>query len=204
MKKEWKQFALKIAAWLAVAGGLYFLTSTLLGRAPDYLVPGILVLGALHIGLLDRTPLPGGDGKMLKRGLGLLMVTFAFRMVSGDGAQSKIPWQVYSDELLAVARQTGRPVMIDFASRHCPPCAAMERKVFNHHRVEAAARNFLALRADLTDEKPKASQALLERYGINAYPTVVFLDAAGKERRNLRLVGFENATFFAERVESAR
>jgi thiol:disulfide interchange protein DsbD len=204
MKKEWQAFGLKIAAWLAAAGVIHFLTSTLLGRAPDYLVPGILVLGALHIGLLDRTPLPGGDGKMLKRGLGLLMVTLAFWIANGSGAPSKIPWQVYSDELLAVARQTGRPVMIDFTSRNCPPCAAMERKVFNHHRVEAAARNFLALRADLTDEKSKPAQALMARYEITGYPTLVFLDAEGKERRNLRLVGFENATFFAERVESAR
>ena len=204
MKQEWKQFALKIATWLGVAGAIHFLTSTLLGRAPDYLVPGILVLGALHIGLLDRTPLPAGDGKMLKRGLGLLMITFAFWLANGDGSPSKIAWQVYSEELLAVARKTGRPVMIDFTSRHCPPCAAMERKVFNHHRMEAAARNFIALRADLTDEKLKPAQTLMERYGIEGYPTIVFLDAEGKERRNLRLVGFENATFFAERIESAR
>ncbi len=204
MKKLWQQFALKISAWIGAAGVIHFLTSTLLGRAPDYVVPGILVLGALHIGLLDRTPLPGGDGKMLKRGLGLLMVTFAFWMANGDGASSKIAWQVYSDELLAVARQTGRPVLIDFTSRNCPPCSAMERQVFNHHRVEAAARNFLALRADLTDERTAAAQALMTRFGIEGYPTIVFLDAEGKERRNLRLVGFENATFFAERVESAR
>lgn len=204
MKPEWKQFALKITAWLAVAGVIHFLTSTLLGRVPDYLVPGILVLGALHIGLLDRTPLPGGDGKMLKRGLGLLMITFALWIANGAGAPSKIPWQVYSDELLVMARQTGRPVMIDFTSRNCPPCAAMERQVFTHRRVEAAAGNFLALRADLTDERPTAAQALLARFGIHSYPTIVFLDAAGKERRNLRLIGFENATFFAERIESAR
>ena len=94
MKKEWQAFGLKIAAWLAAAGVIQFLTSTLLGRAPDYLVPGILVLGALHIGLLDRTPLPAGDGKMLKRGLGLLMITLAFWIANGDGSQSKIAWQV--------------------------------------------------------------------------------------------------------------
>ena len=79
----------------------------------------------------------------------------------------------------------------------------MESKVFTSCRVAEAAKEFLGLRADLTDGSA-ASQALADKFGIEAFPTIVFIGADGKERRNLRLVGFEDALSFAQRVESAR
>jgi len=194
---------MKLAAWILAALTVQFLTTTLLGAPLDYVVPGILVLGAVHIGLIDGSPLPGEGGKKLKRGLALLMTAFAFWLATGAGAESKIPWQAYSDELLEAARKGGRPVMIDFTSRNCPPCLDMERKVFSKQRVAVAARDFLPLRADLTSDDA-AAQSLAGKFGIEAFPTIVFIGGDGKERNNLRLVGFENATFFTERLESAR
>ena len=203
VKKEWKKFAITVSAWVAAALAVQFLTTIFLGGPPDYVVPGILVLGALQIGLLDRTPLPAGGGKMLKRGVGLLMITFAVWFATGAGAEEKIPWQTYSDEVLDAAIRGKRPVMIDFTSRNCPPCLDMERKVFTDRRVAEAAKEFLPLRADLTLINA-ANEALANRFGVEAFPTIVFISPDGKERSNLRLVGYENALRFAERVESAR
>jgi thiol:disulfide interchange protein DsbD len=203
VKREWKQFAIKVAAWFGVAATAHFMTTIFLFGAPTYLAPGILALGALQIGLLDRTRLPAAEGQMLKRGVGLLMLSIAVWLAtSGDGPE-RIPWQKFSDEVLDSARRNNRPVMIDFTSRHCGPCLDMERKVFSNARVADAAKNFLPLRADLTDET-SATVVLATKFHIEAFPTVVFIGADGKERANLRLVGFENARFFAERVESAR
>lgn len=190
-------------AWVAAALAVQFLTTIFLGGPPDYVVPGILLLGALQIGLLDRTALPAGEGRMLKRGVALLMAAFAFWIGTEGGASEIIPWQSYSDEVLEAARKGGRPVMIDFTSRTCAPCREMEHKVFSNRRVANAAKDFLPLRADLTDGTA-AAEALGRKFGIEGFPTVVFIGPDGKERVNLRLVGFENATFFAERVESAR
>ena len=203
MKPVWQKFALKVAAWILAALAVHFLTTIFLGGPPDYVVPGILLLGALQIGLLDRTPLPADSGKMLKRGVALLMAAFALWVGTNPGMAEKIPWQTYSDEALTAARKGGRPVMIDFTSQNCPPCLEMERKVFTNRRVADAAKDFLALRADLT-AGGAAGRALGEKFGIEAFPTIVFIGTDGKEHSNLRLVGYENATFFAERVESAR
>lgn len=194
---------MKVAAWVGAALGAHFITTIFLGGPPAYLVSGILVLGAFQIGLLDRTPLPAGEGRMLKRGLALLFVTFAVWLETGGGATDKVPWQTYSEELIQAARKGGRPVIIDFTSRNCPPCLDMERKVFSNGRVAAAAEDFLPLRADLTELTP-ANAALAEKFNIEAFPTIVFIGADGKERANLRLVGYENARFFTERVQSAR
>lgn len=203
MEKSWQKFALKVAAWVAAALAVHFLTTIFLGGPPEYVVPGILGLGALQIGLLDRTPLPAADGKMLKRGIALLMVTFAVWLGTNPGSKEGIGWISYSDEVLEAARKGGKPVIIDFTSRNCPPCLEMERKVFSNRRVMEAAKDFVPLRIDLTISN-KRLEALAEKFGINAFPTVVFLGGDGRERQNLRLVGFENALRFAERVESAR
>jgi thiol:disulfide interchange protein DsbD len=203
VKNVWPGFALKVAAWVVAALAVHFCTTIFLGGPPDYVVSGILSLGALHIGLLDRTALPVGDGKMLKRGLALLMITFAVWLSTNPGAEERISWVTYSDEVLEAGRKGGRPIMIDFTSRNCAPCLEMERKVFTHRRVGDAAKDFLALRADLT-EGTAFNQMLAERFGIEAFPTIIFIGSDGKERLNLRLVGYEDALRFAQRVESAR
>ena len=193
---------MKVAAWIGAALAVHFCTVIFLGGPIEYVVPGILGLGALHIGLLDRTALPGNGGKMLKRGLALLMVTFAVWLGTNPGAE-KISWISYSDAAVEAGRQGGRPVMIDFTSRNCAPCVEMERKVFSHRRVGEAAAPFLALRADLTVDNA-FNQKLAEKFGIEAFPTVVFIGTNGAERVNLRLVGYEDALRFAQRVESAQ
>jgi len=67
---------------------------------------------------------------------------------------------------------------------------------------EALAHRTL-LKADMTKIASPESIALSERYGILGVPTVIFLDANGKERQDLRLVGFENADRFLERLAKA-
>ena len=200
MAKEWKYFLIKVGVWLGLALLVQFCTTVLLGGPIDYVVPGILALGALQTGLLDRTALPGAGSHLLKRGLALLMVTFAVWLGTGGGASEGIAWQTYSDDVVTAARQGGRPVMIDFTSRNCPPCLEMKRKVFSHRRVVEAARDFIPLHADCT-EGTAAVRALTDKFGIEAFPTVIFLGTDGKERVNLRLVGFEDALRFRERVD---
>ena len=201
--KEWKVFALKVAAWIGAALAAQFLMTIFLDGPLDYLVPGILVLGALQIGLLDRTPLPANGGRMLKRGIALLMVTFAVWFATGANGEEKIKWQPFSDELLEAARKGRRPVMIDFTSKACLPCLQMERNVFSNTRVGNAAKEFLPLRIDMT-LATQTNAVLAERFNIQMFPTVLFIGGDGKERVNLRLEGYENARFFAERVERAR
>ena len=205
MDKVWQKFALKVAAWIAAAFALHFLTNTFLGAAPVLLVPAILIAGAVHIAFLDRTPLPANNGAMLKRGVALLMVTFAVWLATDPDASSKgkIPWQGYSEEILDAARRGQRPVVVNFMSSRCPPCVEMDRSVFSHNRVAGAAQRFIALRINLTDGTTN-SQAMAEKFGVYATPTIVFLGADGKERTDLRLIGFEAATPFARRLESVQ
>jgi thiol:disulfide interchange protein DsbD len=58
-------------------------------------------------------------------------------------------------------------------------------------------------KADLTKSGSPEVFELSKRYAILGVPTIVFLDAAGAERTDLRLVGFEDADKFLARLEKA-
>jgi thiol:disulfide interchange protein DsbD len=108
-------------------------------------------------------------------------------------------WQPYAPQAVGA----GRPAVIDFSADWCLPCLELEKKTFSDARVRAALGGRALLKADMTKIASPESIALSERYAILGVPTVIFLDANGNERQDLRLVGFENADRFLERLAKA-
>jgi thiol:disulfide interchange protein len=198
---NWKPFVIKAAAWAAVALGIHAAMNILLGGPLDYVVPAILAAGAIYFAFFDRTEVL--HGAHLKRGVALLFAAFAVWLGLPQSEGVGILWQPYNPALADAARKGGKPAMIYFSTRTCPSCRAMERNVFSRQRIVDASEPFLALRADMT-QADSVTSPLAERYQIKAFPTVVFLDAAGNERGNLRLVGFERAENFLQRLQAAR
>ena len=86
-----------------------------------------------------------------------------------------IRWQPYTDLAIERARAGGKMVLVDFTASWCAECKELARNTFSDPSVGAAAREFVALRADMTDWGGAASQRLKGRYGIVGLPTVVRL-----------------------------
>ena len=55
----------------------------------------------------------------------------------------------------------------------------------------------------MTRAGAKETVALAQQFEILGVPTVIFLDETGKERRELRLVGFEEPDAFLKRLAQA-
>ena len=105
------------------------------------------------------------------------------------------------DRELADAAAAGKPVLFDFYADWCVSCKEMERYTFPDPAVAAAMRGFVLLKADVT-ANDDVDQALMRRFGIVGPPGTLFF-ADGQEQRALRLVGFEKAAAFRERLERA-
>ena len=85
---------------------------------------------------------------------------------------------------MARAKEEGKRVFLDFETVWCGPCKAMDRNVYPKQPVVDAAKGVIAVKLDGDMEK-----ALVEKYGVKGYPTLILLDSDGKELR--RAVGYQ-------------
>jgi len=105
-------------------------------------------------------------------------------------ARSPIAWMPLSEQALALAREKGRPVLIDFQAEWCLPCRKMERTTFVDPAFVDVARQFATLKADVTEQDDLAT-ALMQRFAVTGVPTYVLLAPDGREAR--RFEGFVQA-----------
>jgi thiol:disulfide interchange protein DsbD len=106
------------------------------------------------------------------------------------------------DREVAQAKAAGRTVLVDFSADWCTSCKEMERYTFTDPTVQAALRDTVLLRADVTRNDAE-DQALLKRFGIFGPPTIAFYGPDGRERSAYRVVGYMKADAFASRTRAA-
>jgi len=85
--------------------------------------------------------------------------------------------QISFEEALDKAQQENKLVFIDFYTEWCGPCKMMANNVFPNERVgEIYNREFINIQLDAEKEGKAAAQ----KYGVNAYPTTVFINGKGE------------------------
>ncbi len=117
--------------------------------------------------------------------------------------KSEHPWQPYTPQALEIAVKEGKPVIIDFWATWCLACKELEHKTFSDPRVKERLREFVTLQVDMTTGKDETAKEAHRRFKVRGLPTVVFIGRDGKERRDLRLEGFESPESFLQRLEKA-
>jgi thioredoxin:protein disulfide reductase len=195
---EWMEGIKKIFGWVLLAMAAWFLRTVVPPPAGKWLVPAVLVVGCAAL-------LFQSGGARLARGVRvgaavLMLAAAAFLAPRSRAAAAAPAWKPY--EALAVAA-SGRPAVIDFSATWCIPCLELDEKTFSDPRVQASLSRRALWKADMTRTAAAEVVAVAERHRILGVPTVIFLDASGQEREELRLVGFEGPDEFLKRLEKA-
>ncbi len=89
------------------------------------------------------------------------------------------------DEGLAYARQSGKPIIIDFTGYGCVNCRKMEAFVLANDSVKSRLQNYVFIELFVDDKRDgvgdRNSQIQREQFGANAQPFYVQLDENGKQ-----------------------
>jgi thiol-disulfide isomerase/thioredoxin len=85
-----------------------------------------------------------------------------------------VEWNKDFKKALSLARETGRPVLIDFQADWCKPCKEMEKSFWPRPEVVAVSKKFVCVSLNYDSNRGEAS-----RYGVDRIPAVIFMDAWG-------------------------
>ncbi|WP_331694719.1 protein-disulfide reductase DsbD [Pandoraea sputorum] len=107
------------------------------------------------------------------------------------------------DARIAQAAARGQWTLIDFYADWCVSCHVIERNVFGDPAVAARLASMQVLRPDVT-KNDDIDQALMKRWGVMGPPTLILIDATGKEVRAHRMVGEMTAQTFLQRLDAAQ
>jgi thioredoxin:protein disulfide reductase len=163
-----------------------------------------VLLGALHGSF-------GAPGlRRVAKTAGVVLLVGAIVYAAGASSardrirSAEFAWLSDEAEALALAKAEGRPVIIDFWAEWCTACKELDKIAFADPRVREEAGRFVAVKLDGTDGSD-AFQALTEKYGVVGMPTVVFIDAEGREtpERVTAAIGPEKMVDVLRRVDRA-
>lgn len=100
-------------------------------------------------------------------------------------------------EALQVAKEAGKPLFVDCYTQWCGPCKQLAKTTFKDAQVgEMFNSSFICLKLDMETPDGVAQK---DKFGVSAYPTMVFVDPETEEVIH-KMVGFCGAQEFLKRT----
>jgi thioredoxin-related protein len=134
-----------------------------------------------------------------------LMVMLVTGLHAGEG------WLTNIEKAQEQAKAEKKLVLLEFTgSDWCPPCKALKKNIFDTEKFKAYAKKNLVLveldfprdKSKITKEQSVYNAAQAKKYVVKGYPTVLLLDAGGKEL--MKKVGFSRGTSAERYIEALK
>lgn len=138
--------------------------------------------------------------KKFSLALALAVAGLAVSHYASIAADTKDAWLTDYPKAQAQAKEQKKAILMDFTgSDWCPPCMQLKKTVLSSAEFSKFASEKLVLvevdfpqNKKQSDALKKANEALEKKFKVDGYPTVIVVDADGKEL--LREVGYDGAS----------
>ncbi len=105
----------------------------------------------------------------------LIFLIFGLLIASSAACAQDIKWINSYDQALNLARAQSKPIMVDFYTEWCGWCKRLDQETYKDQRVAIISMSFICLKID-----GDKNSALVQKYNVSGYPTILFLDPSGK------------------------
>ncbi len=214
----------RVMGWVMLAFAIWMISRVLPGPLTLFLWSLWLIGFSIFAGAFSRNR---PDKFLLRKSIGIVIFIYAIILMIGAvfgnsdplnpwengilkrfNAESQVKIQIVTltntkqlNDLLLIAKEQKKPVLIDFYADWCESCIRMERYVLNRPDVQHILAKFMVLRADVTVNNA-FDQTMMKRFHVIAPPTFVFFDAAGEELITEQLIGETDATTLLSHLTS--
>jgi thiol:disulfide interchange protein DsbD len=201
----WMVWVRNAFGFILVGMAVYFLEPLIPGESLYfYLLALVALIAGIYLGWIDKNK--GQKGFVITRNIvGILFIVLAvfFAWPSEAAKEEGIQWSKFSNEALETATANGKPVIIDFYADWCIPCKELDKFTFTDAEVIKLSEKFVTLKADLTHFQSEETNKIRDKFDIKGVPTIVFINSDGSEVEDIRLVGYEEADKFLERMQQS-
>ena len=159
-------------------------------------------VGALMLiaGILQLVGVASG-GRDVLQPLGALAARKAAAGTVATAASKPAFTKVHTlDELDRAIRSSARPTMVEFSADWCVSCKELERLTFSDPRVAERMSRLKLLKVDVTANSV-ADRELLRRFNLFGPPGILLFDVDGIESSASRVIGYQPADTFLERLD---
>jgi thioredoxin:protein disulfide reductase len=186
----WMVWVKKVFGFILLGMPLYFLNPLMPKNSNHILIPAYVVLAGILLGFVFSGKGVAPGFKKFQVVFGVFLVAMGSLVYQTWPQPIELPFVNYQSALVEQAQKEGRPVFIDFSAAWCLPCKELEIKTFSDARVRKNFKNWVLLKADMTQFSSGPVEDLKKTFGIQGVPTLIFLSGDGQERKDLRTVGF--------------
>jgi len=186
----WMVWVKKVFGLILLGMPLYFLNPLMAKNLNHILTPTYVILVGILLGFVfsGKGVMPGF--KKFQVVFGVFLIALGSLVYQTWPHPSELSFVNYQSALVEEAQKEGKPVFIDFTAAWCLPCKELEIKTFSDSRVRESLKNWVLLKADMTQFSSGPVEELKKKFGIQGVPTLIFLSGDGQERKDMRTVGF--------------
>lgn len=105
----------------------------------------------------------------------LAFLSFLFILGLGFSANAQIVWLKDYQQALKTAKETGKPLLLDFTASWCGPCQRMEKVFWTKIDVIELSKQFVCVKIDADKNADVA-----KKYGVRLIPYVALTDSWGE------------------------
>ena len=109
----------------------------------------------------------------------------------------------YNELQQALAQNPKAMAMVDLYADWCIACKEFDHKTFADSKVQAALKDVLLLRIDMTNNSEN-NRTLMKQLSVTGLPTLIFFNAEGKEIAAQRITGFMESDVFLQALQAAK